>query len=163
MKLSPLQVGYGSPSQRKRQYDSWRADKASERVFQFKKDNMMRNTEDQALVEQEKEHKFTRKIKTRFAMFNFTSYRNCTKYTVEFRSRYFADDKPAKLLIVRVSLLNMNECPNQNFLVFKSMNLAIWSQVTELTFTYCFILHCEVLCVVMGLHPPKTHCVTVPG
>ena len=116
MKLSPLQVGYGSPSQRKRQYDSWRADKASERVFQFKKDNLMRNTEDQALVEQEKEHKFTRKIKTRFAMFNFTSYRNCTKYTVEFRSRYFADDKPAKLLIVRVSLLNMNECPNQNFL-----------------------------------------------
>ena len=96
MKLSPLQVGYGSPSQRKRQYDSWRADKASERVFQFKKDNMMRNTEDQALVEQEKEHKFTRKIKTRFAMFNFTSYRNCTKYTVEFRSHYFANDKPAK-------------------------------------------------------------------
>ena len=112
---------------------------------------MMKNTEDQALVEQEKEHKFTRKIKTRFAMFNFTSYRNCTKYTVEFRSRYFADDKPAKLLIVRVSLLNMNECPNQNFLVFKSMNLAIWSQVTELTFTYCFILCCKVMCVVVHI------------
>lgn len=57
-------VGYGSPSQRKSQYDKWRADRASEQVFQYRHDAMLRNDADTAVVKQEKENKYTRRIKT---------------------------------------------------------------------------------------------------
>ncbi|KAF6023638.1 DNAJC28 [Bugula neritina] len=62
--LSMQGVGYGTPSQRRKQYDSWRADKASERVFQFRKDGMLRDPDSKEVVRKEDESGFTRKIRT---------------------------------------------------------------------------------------------------